>query len=511
MDEYKAALYSIEVAIQLYEEAKGYCKAEYQKVKGDCQQKLTEKVSTSEVKPYFSYIMDGRISIENSPIVGRHYVAKADIAESEQLLLERPYSMVPESETSTRCSMCYLKLDYKFYPCLYCVELVFCDRDCFRHAYDTFHRHECGLTLFLKHISSPSLHIFRMMNRIGGPLETFLTEKSLEQYSIEDYIAEPAQRVCPEWEKTSDEKRRAYKMASTLWVHNDNQSAIKNAHHTVVGIETAVLLDLTHGLRQQRPKMDFFVTFVDLVIVNFRRIIVNVFGWHEYDDSGIIADYVANAQCLVGSLINHSCQPNCTWSFEDGLIRFVANGPIRAGEEITITYGPNKQIPYEKRQERLNHYQFACKCLACYEAVLKGDNLRCLVCSGPLAIGSVLNLDPNLNGKCLLCYAPYKDLKGATKQLTNLRKAIKEAYTLSPVLPNPRPTLKEVFAQVQTMASLSLPCSELNQHYIQLASLAIQTMAQKTGLTFQEKTQMAYFFNKYLVAKGFSETFKSQM
>ena len=40
----------------------------------------------------------------------------------------------------------------------------------------------------------------------------------------------------------------------------------------------------------------------------------------------------------LGSLVNHSCQPNCGPMEEDGSIFFYALRNIKAGEELTITY-----------------------------------------------------------------------------------------------------------------------------------------------------------------------------
>ena len=88
-------------------------------------------LNQNEAKTYFSYKLDQRCRIENSPVVGRHFVANDDIPEGSLLLEERPYCMALSPEYMTeRCTSCHQPLHYKFFPCWHCTEVVFCDRKC---------------------------------------------------------------------------------------------------------------------------------------------------------------------------------------------------------------------------------------------------------------------------------------------------------------------------------------------------------------------------------------------
>lgn len=223
-----------------------------------------------------------------------------------------------------RCSNCFIELKHRLYPCQYCTELIFCDAKCFEEAYQVFHRHECGLVSLLRHITSPSFHVFRMISRVG-PLDAYHVEKEKHGYTIENYLAEPNQRIVPEVRKSQEEKREAYKMSSILWDHDSKHGQTANVHHSVVGLELAILLDLVHSIRRQKPSDEFFLDFIDMIIVDTRRIIFNVFGWQEYNQDWSLKGQIANCQCLVGSLINHSCVPNTNWEFQNGEIRFTTN------------------------------------------------------------------------------------------------------------------------------------------------------------------------------------------
>lgn len=65
---------------------------------------------------------------------------------------------------------------------------------------------------------------------------------------------------------------------------------------------------------------------------------------------------------LVGSLINHSCDPNTVMVFECGQLRLRSLKPIRAGDEITQTYTDLKAGVLVRRQELSIRASFTCSC-----------------------------------------------------------------------------------------------------------------------------------------------------
>nr|XP_027201716.1 uncharacterized protein LOC113795708 [Dermatophagoides pteronyssinus] len=383
---------------------------------------------------FFSYRLDERVMIQQSPVVGRHFVALTDIPERRIILEEKPYSIVIEQDyLHKKCSNCYHELSYKFFPCLYCTEVVFCDHTCFEQSYQQYHRHECGILSILKALTSASVHVFRMMSRLT-PIIAYQTENNdeLKDYSIDDYLKEINQRLVPEKDKTMDEKIRAYKMSSILWDHNSKHSTWANVHHIVFGVETAIILDIVHNMSLEKNK-EFMFNFMDTIIVDIRRIIFNVFGWHEYYDDWTLRGHIANCQCLVGSLVNHSCVPNTNWEFKNGQIIFTTNRPIKKDEEITITYGPNKEMHYDRRQERLNHYFFACRCQACLTDARNGYALSCIHCNdGPVPFEVPLNNEPQLSGQCILCFKKYPDFQS---NIDEYKKCLDHLRQISQIIP----------------------------------------------------------------------------
>ena len=98
---------------------------------GDHAPQNIDSEADSKDSPYFSYRFDSRCKIENSPVVGRHFIATQDIPESTILLEEKPYCTALSIDyVDKRCSSCHAELMYKCYPCWHCTEAIYCNRKC---------------------------------------------------------------------------------------------------------------------------------------------------------------------------------------------------------------------------------------------------------------------------------------------------------------------------------------------------------------------------------------------
>jgi SET and MYND domain-containing protein len=65
---------------------------------------------------------------------------------------------------------------------------------------------------------------------------------------------------------------------------------------------------------------------------------------------------------LVGSLINHSCDPNAFAFFENSELRVRSLKPIYPGDEITQTYVDFKAGVMVRQEVLQSEYFFTCKC-----------------------------------------------------------------------------------------------------------------------------------------------------
>eukprot|EP01079_Euglenida_sp_SAG-EU17-18_P000085 gene85-357_t len=69
---------------------------------------------------------------------------------------------------------------------------------------------------------------------------------------------------------------------------------------------------------------------------------------------------------LWGSLLNHSCNPNATYTSQGDTLTFYTRNPVRKGDALTISYidtaGPCKK---QRRRQLQQQYFFVCRCEMC--------------------------------------------------------------------------------------------------------------------------------------------------
>merc|ERR1711974_218711 len=84
-------------------------------------------------------------------------------------------------------------------------------------------------------------------------------------------------------------------------------------------------------------------------------------------DADIPLSVVGSAVYSDLALMNHSCAANTTRFYQDGRAVLVAKRDIKAGEEVSLTYGIHHHNM--GRSERLSSlkssYKFVCACQAC--------------------------------------------------------------------------------------------------------------------------------------------------
>ncbi|NXA35350.1 SMYD4 protein, partial [Eudromia elegans] len=83
---------------------------------------------------------------------------------------------------------------------------------------------------------------------------------------------------------------------------------------------------------------------------------------------------LATAFFPVLSLLNHSCTPNISVSFNGTAATVRASQPIPRGQEIFHCYGPDRcRMRVAERQQLLRQYFFECRCQACLEELGSDD------------------------------------------------------------------------------------------------------------------------------------------
>lgn len=192
---------------------------------------------------------------------------------------------------------------------------------------------------------------------------------------------------------------------------------------------------------------------------------------------------------------------NTSWDFtEQGLIRFVANRPIKVNEEITISYGTHGSQSYSSRQKRLNSYYFACACEACFTDARRGSVLKCTACSGPVPYDTPANSEPELNGKCLLCYRVYENFDDAINRINGAQVALNVMQGLAVVGPNGS-LLSRAVKQLETITELSMSSSALVQKSMQNCSRIIEEVGAEVfeaTISLEKRLDLALIMQRYL-------------
>jgi len=86
-----------------------------------------------------------------------------------------------------------------------------------------------------------------------------------------------------------------------------------------------------------------------------------------FKTNGLALDGDSSGLFDEGSRFNHSCLPNCSSHWDEGVdVRwFIANRDIRKGEEICITYGRTIKSRLERQEWLKRSFGFLCGCEAC--------------------------------------------------------------------------------------------------------------------------------------------------
>jgi hypothetical protein len=67
------------------------------------------------------------------------------------------------------------------------------------------------------------------------------------------------------------------------------------------------------------------------------------------------------------AMLNHSCDPNCSWSFEGRAFQLKSSRDIASGDELYIAYIDDLGDYYGRQKRLLEGWSFNCACSLCKE------------------------------------------------------------------------------------------------------------------------------------------------
>ncbi|XP_040279493.1 SET and MYND domain-containing protein 4 [Bufo bufo] len=390
------------------------------------------------------------LKIKFSSSKGRHLVASEDIAQGELLVCEEAYVsvIIPDRETVTKknpwdisvtncdlyCHHCLQRMLAPL-PCQLCSFARYCTVQCRDQAWEYYHCVECtvgGLLLVLGVFCHTALRTV-LLTGYKQLSEVFLHQTSRKF------------QACAADEEPNRTHSSDYRSVFSLLSHSENH---RGEHKFLCALTSSALCKkLDIGLLRSMgasPRTEESVSLDahEMQILG-SAILLHMLQLHcnaqavtviheEYEEpatslvESCTSSRLATALFPVLSLLNHSCDPNTSVSFQGRCAMVRASRAVRKGEEVLHCYGPHKlRANVEKRQKLLkDQYFFACQCEACtQEQVLTNDTIHDFCCP---KCHSLLKGEDELhcvNQSCAHCLRREKVLL----RLQNLQLAVHKA------------------------------------------------------------------------------------
>ncbi|XP_044743193.1 uncharacterized protein LOC123305516 [Chrysoperla carnea] len=351
------------------------------------------------------------IRLLETPKLGRHFVANADIETGDTLLVEEPYAacLMPEYAGSN-CHNCFKRIVAPV-GCPQCSGIAFCSTSCQEIACKTYHKYECKIMDFLIGSGMSVLcHLaLRMITKHG-------LEQCLEMYKNKDKL--PIYKLCT-LSKQRDSKDFLYRTLMAAFMLRCLQVVDFFPNKNINEVEpTTNELQIAELLLLQLQ----FLQFNAHEIMEPRETV---------NKQTVKEQPVAIAVYPTASLFNHDCHPSVIRYFHDNKIVLVASRIIKPGEMVSENYGPMfTRMPKEQRSRNLeSRYWFKCECQACILAwpILSeiDDSFAQLKC--PTLNCTGIFILPDVSGKCRKC-GNEPNLDDALIQLTESENKYRQGY-----------------------------------------------------------------------------------
>ncbi|NWR78627.1 SMYD4 protein, partial [Centropus unirufus] len=344
---------------------------------------------------------------------GRHLVACRDIVPGQSLLQEEAFVSVlcpgeslllpDSSETALGaavtnadlyCHHCLRQL-LASVPCYKCSYAKYCSQSCAAVAWEQYHQTECSLGALLL-----TLGVFCHVALRTVLLAGFAEVSRLVEWSHggEEDLDSPGIPGCND----SGRYQSSYQAVFNLLPHAEKHSPEHKFLCTLsvvalckelqeAGLEAAVL-NRESSAKQSKQKAhektsgELSPELMIMAEAMLRHALqlqcnaqaITVMQESESGDGAVVNKKpvrLATAFFPVLSLLNHSCCPNTSVSFNGKAATVRASQPIPSGQEIFHCYGPHQcRMKAAERQQLLSQYFFECRCQACLDELESGVN-----------------------------------------------------------------------------------------------------------------------------------------
>ncbi|KAJ2631649.1 hypothetical protein H4R22_001824 [Coemansia sp. RSA 1290] len=299
----------------------------------------------------------GRTVVDDA-IKGKRTVAEREFKRGDVLLSIPPLYSFPLSKEpadsqhqteSARCALCFLPLPLRYPRCSQCRQAAYCSTRCLSKHWTQRHYFECGLT--------DQQQIDKAAMKLKPEYRAYL-HMAIGIGAMLQYVASTVPAKVPEW----------LHVQASAW----NQLVSHRQDHSQLllkqyGEISRVIADANAG--SLRFTSNGEEDLEDAAITALCRSGCNNFATYDMHRPQM-SGYMCSP--LVSLLFNHSCLPNATFVFSNGMQVVRALEDIGQGDEIMLTY-TDSLLPHSERQKRLAEvYFFSCSCKKCTHSTTRG-------------------------------------------------------------------------------------------------------------------------------------------
>ncbi|XP_075052794.1 protein-lysine N-methyltransferase SMYD4 isoform X2 [Mixophyes fleayi] len=355
------------------------------------------------------------LTLKSSSSQGRHLVASEDIAQGDILICEEAYVsvIIPNrnplsgqntwdvtvSNSDLYCHHCLQRILASL-PCQHCSFARYCSSKCLDEAWNNYHYVECslgGLLLSLGIFCQTALRIvlltgYRQVSEVliqSSNTRVKTQSCSLNDASKEQYCSDYKSLVnlLAHIEQHKEERKFLYALTSAalckkLCIDQLTSREASTSSEDTMSMEGHTRQDQSQGLQLIGSAI---LQHMLQLHCNAQAVTAICEGYEESATSLVESNKcvrLATALFPVLSLLNHSCDPNTTVSFQGRCAMVKASRPIQKGEEVVHCYGPHKlRMDFEERHKLLkDQYFFVCQCEACTQEQGSKDKTSCDFC-----------------------------------------------------------------------------------------------------------------------------------
>lgn len=174
-------------------------------------------------KEVVEHFLSDTLTFDYNESEGRFAKAAKDIKLGTYLVQEKPHvACLLQIYSQSHCQLCFKRTDIPI-ACKQCADVIFCSTKCRDDAWNTFHRHECGIMLHLWN-SGASITCQMALRAIS--------QKSLKYFvDIKGELEELRNR--PDYAKTDNYPHDDYRRVFNLVTHEKNRT-FEDIFHRIV-------------------------------------------------------------------------------------------------------------------------------------------------------------------------------------------------------------------------------------------------------------------------------------